>query len=153
MIQWETCKQDFIWDGSWRDIYIFKTNIHDWQTISDFLRTSYELKYSIDGDVKPFPKSASEVFNQRAHANTLLNFHVGKILFACHFFSPEEIEFDVDPREIRSQSDLDLLLKFMRLTANCISKIIVLTPENGREYPIISYEPLTGKFQHHKFSA
>lgn len=154
MIRWEMCKQDFEWDdGSLRDIYIFKTTLHDWQTLSDFLRSTYELKYSIDGGHKAFPKLASEVFAVRAKANAQLNFQAGKILFACHFFDPEEIEFDIDPREIKSQSDLDTLLNFMQEIGNAICKPVSLAPENGREFPIISYEPASGKFHHHKVSA
>jgi hypothetical protein len=153
MIRWEICKQDFEWDGSWRDIYIFKTTLHDWQTLSDFLRTTYELKYSIDGEQQAFPKLVNKAFAVRANASALLNFQAHKILFACHFFSPEEIEFDIDPREIKSQSDINVLLNFMQRIGNVLCKPVVLTPESGREFPIISYEPASQKFQHHKVSA
>jgi hypothetical protein len=153
MIRLEECKQDFEWDGALRDIYVFQTTLQDWQTLSDFLRLNFELEYSIDGKEQPFPKLVSEVFAVRAQANTLLNFQAGKILFSCHFFTPGEIEFDLDPRNIKTQSDLDVLLDFMRQAGNSVCKPVVLTVENTPEIPIISYESAEGEFKHRKISA
>ena len=50
MIDWKTCKQDFEWDGSWRDIYILNTNILEWQKFIDFLRSS-KYVYQLNGEI------------------------------------------------------------------------------------------------------
>jgi hypothetical protein len=68
----------------------------------------------------------------------------------CHFFSESEIEFDIDPREVISQAELDILLIFLQQVGNAVHHPVVLTPENGPKHPIISYEPKLGQFRYHE---
>jgi hypothetical protein len=116
----------------------------------DVLRTSYEFSYKIDGEPQQFPKGINEVFLVRESANPSVSFPVGKILVNCHFFSENEIEFDIDPRELISQTELDTLLMFLQQVGNAVHLPVILTPENGPKYPIISYEPELGQFQYHE---
>jgi len=150
MISWETCKEDFRWDGSLRDIYVTPATLNDWRVIYPLLRDAPGVKYSVDGIAKQIPASVEESFVARQSANPLLYFRVGPISVCFHFFSEEEIECDVDPRDIGSQSDLDALLGFVSQLADAVRKPIIITPENSREYPFITYEPETRRFQYHE---
>jgi len=77
----------------------------------------------------------------------MLRFRVGRALVVFHFFSEEEIECDVVPHEISSQTDLDALLGFVRQLGDMTHKRVVITPENGRERPFISYDPESRDFE------
>ncbi len=61
----------------------------------------------------------------------------------------EEIECDIDPREIASQADLNALLDFVRRLGDKTQKQVVITPENGRHEPILTYAPDSKTFEYH----
>ena len=149
MIQWEICKRDFEFDGAGLDIYVFGTTIEDWGSLFNVLRTSYCFEYSVDGEPGQFPKTIEEVFLIRKSASPALSFLVGKISVVCHFFHETDIEFDIDPREVTSQAELDILLNFLRQVGATIHRSVVLTPENGPEQSIITYDSELEKFQYH----
>jgi hypothetical protein len=67
------------------------------------------------------------------------------ILINCHFFSKEEIEFDIDPKDVTEQSDLDALCEFMRMVGKVVGKPTILTPENFQDKPIILFNPETNE--------
>ena len=149
MIRWETCKQDFKFDGAWLDIYVFGTTIEDWQSLFNVLQASYTFAYSVDGKPQQFPKTIEEVFSVRKSACPALSFLVGRISVACHFFHDKEIEFDIDPRGVTSQAELDVLLNFLCLIGNTIHRSVILTPENGPEHPILTYNSESKTFLFH----
>jgi hypothetical protein len=153
MIPWASCKKDFDTDGGdFRDVYAFKTTIYDWQVLFDYLRGTYLLNFSKDGEPQIFPTTIDEVFDLRQQSAPSLNLRVGRILVQCFFITPQEIEFDIDAREIECQSDLDVLLGFMQEIGNVLHKPTVLTPENCPEYQIITYDPQVRQFEYHKVS-
>jgi hypothetical protein len=149
MILWDTCREDFRPDGSLRDIYISPATLADWRAIYPLLRDFPAAEFSVNQVVQPPPATVDEAFEVRRSANPRLRFRVGRALVVFHFLSEEEIECDVSPQEIASPTDLDALLEFVRVLGDTTHKGVVIAPENGREHPFISYEPETGKFEHH----
>lgn len=152
MILWDQCKKDFQWDGSLRDIYVTPATLADWRALYSLLRDYPEAEYSVDDVVEPPPVSVEQAFSVRPSGNPMLRLRVGRTLAVFHFFSEEEIECDVDPREIASQADLDALLSFVRQIGDATRKPVTITPENMREKPIITYDPQSRDFQHHAIS-
>jgi hypothetical protein len=150
MIPWDTCKEDFRWDGSLRDIYVTPASLTDWRTVYPVLRDYPDVEYSVDHIVQQPPATVEQVFAVRPLVGPMLRFRVGRTLVVFHFFSHDEIECDIDPREVVSQSDLDALLGFVRLLGDTVHRLVMLTPENGREHPIITYEPKSREFQYHE---
>jgi len=72
----------------------------------------------------------------------LLRFWVGDVELACHFFVTNEIEFDLDPRQV-GESQLRALMEFMARLGDLTGKPVALTPENGPHAQIFRYEPGT----------
>ena len=153
MISWDTCKEDFRSDGSLRDIYISPATLADWRAIYPLLRAFPAVEFSVDGVVQPPPPTVDQVFAVRSSASPVFRFRVGRALVVFHFFSEEEIEWDVVTHEISSQTDLDALLGFVRQLGDATHKRVVITPENGRERPFISYDPECRDFEHHEVAA
>lgn len=149
MILWDRCRKDFEPDGALRDIYVHGTTIAQWRAVFDVLRANCALEYSVDGSLQPVPATVEAVFSLRGTASASLHFRVGGILVACHFFTTEEIEFDVSPREINSQATLDELLGFMRLIGDLLDRPVVMSHENDALHPFLTYEPGSRKFVMH----
>jgi hypothetical protein len=148
-IRWEICEGDFTPDGALRDIYIHDTTIEHWQALLELLRSTYEPEYLIDGEPRPLPASAGEIFAIHNQASTTLRFRVGGITIISHFFTTDEIEFDIDPIEIRSQESLDALLSFLRRIGDTLGTEAVITWENEHTRPFLTYDPRAALFRHH----
>ena len=80
----------------------------------------------------------------------MLSVKLGAVTAVFHFFTEEEIECDIDPREIKSQVELDALLAFMKMIGDSVGKQAILTPENFRESAIFLYDPNTQTLTYEK---
>lgn len=141
-IRWEQCNDDFEFDGSWRDIYILNTNSEDWNRfLKSLLHSKYKTIFWIDGEaVKPI-KTIQRALEIRNQANPLMCINASGVHIACHFFTDEEMEFDLDPREVNNQQDLDNVLNFIIFLGNLLEKKVILTPENISSTIIIEFDP------------
>ncbi len=139
-MNWEDYKIEFEPDGSLRDIYIKGVDISDWQTFIDFLRsTDSDLNYFVEGEPAELPSSIAEVVVSQDHPY-LLTIGLDGVTVNCHFFIPEEIELDIDPREIDSEAKAKVVFRFMSTVGRALNKEVILTPENTEEQPIFKYE-------------
>jgi len=146
---WELLESEFEWDGSWRDLYIHETSISDWQRFLGWVAGHYPTELDIDGQVKGIPPDAAEIFTWTQTASVGLRVEVHPLLVVVNFFSESEIEMTIDPREVRSQAELDVLVGFMQGMARAVAKPVKMTPENGPEYPILAVAP-DGVVEYHK---
>ena len=63
----------------------------------------------------------------------------------CHFFVLEEIEFGLDPKDFHNEQQVSRLLDFIRAIGRPLHKVVVLTPENGAEWPLFRFDPETNE--------
>ena len=132
-MNWNECSDAFHKDGSLRDIYVHGTTFHDWESFLSFLASSsYQIEYVRDGEPEAIPTDAATVFADGEHTDNL-TIRVTGLSILCHFFTPEEIELDLDPREVTSQEHLDALLRFMSDVGAVLRHDVILTEENGPE--------------------
>ena len=85
----------------------------------------YNLKYSRDNRPAELPAHVAQVFAIRSESSPLLSVEFEGVLANCHFFAPGEIEFDIDPREVRGQERLDALIGFMHCLAEAVGKEVL----------------------------
>ena len=141
-MNWTDIVSEFEWDGSWRDIYVVGTTVDDWQRVLDALKMlSPGPSFYINGDLAPVPVRVEDVFEQRAVSSFLLTLEVGGVGLKCHFFDDEEIEFDLDPREVKGPTEWKALSDFMRLLADWTGKVTTLTHENTKSAVILAVAP------------
>ena len=131
-----------------RDIYITPATLDDWRASYPLLRDQSGAEYSVDGVVQPPPNSVEQAFTVRPSASPMLRFRVGRALVVFHFFAEDEVECDFVPNEVTSQADLDALLAFVRQLGDVTRKPVIITPENYRERPFITYDPERKYFEH-----
>lgn len=149
MTLWESCRPHFEPEGALRDIYVHGTTKADWQRCYELMLT-YQPEYSVDGQPMPLPPSADEVLAIRSTARPLLHFLAGKAAVACHFFADDEIEMDVDPRDIiGSPANFEGLLTFLQMLGDTLGKTVLLSYENDAQNPFLTYEPDGKLFRHH----
>ncbi|HWD93163.1 MAG TPA: hypothetical protein VG938_12535 [Verrucomicrobiae bacterium] len=152
MISWDKCKEDFRPDGSLRDIYITPATLADWRAIYPLLRDFPAAEFLVDGMLQSPPATVEQVLATRPSGSPTLRLRIGRALVAFHFFADEEIECDVSPHEVTSQADLDMLLNFIRQLGDMTCRRVVITPENLREQPFITYDPESKEFEHHEIA-
>lgn len=134
--------REFEFDGTLRDIYVLSVDINAWQRVLDELRAGpYELTYFRDGVLSELPLTAQDAFPDEKTCAQLLSIGFAGVLVNGHFFIPDEIEFDIDPREFHGQEQLDAVFEFMRLLSRATGKCAILTEENGPERVIFRSYP------------
>lgn len=144
--RFEAC--DDLWgvDGSLRDVYVTGTDERDWESFLEFVR-DLPHEYSFDAQPARLP-SVKELFARRDVAH-LLRIPVGNAHVHCHFFIVDELELDLDPREIKDAASHDLVLDFLSGLAERLAKPLLLAPENGPQVPYRTYEPITRRWHVH----
>ena len=141
-MDWQKYKDEFAWDGSWRDIYVLNANVVIWQRFLDFLKSS-GIPYDFGGEDKAeYLDNLAMYFKERAdHGSLILSIDINGVTLNCHFFVESEIEFDLDPREITGEDKAIGVFNFMETLSKTLSLPVRMTPENMDETPIFEYTP------------
>ena len=131
----------FFVDGTLRDIIVSNTTIENWQKFYDELRLGrYELSYKC-GDSSTLPTNVGKLLTGRGLHDECprLSVKLGSNALNCFFYGEEEIEFDLDPRDVRSEEELLQVTDFMRMLGKCLEKDVCLTEENAHDFELIRY--------------
>lgn len=146
-MEWSKVSAELAWDGFLRDLYVFETSEADWDAFLSALSSwPYDTSFLIDGEPSELPQSAAVAFQIRERAAPLLRINVGGIAVCAHFFAPDELELDIDPREVSDPARLAALSEFMRRLGQVLNRSVVLTHENRPEHLIARYVPSAGEF-------
>lgn len=124
-------------DGSLRDVYLGGIDVEGW---SKFIRyaSTYRLTYTADGEKADFP-GVPEVFRLRDRSHCL-SIWVGAATANCHFFLEDEIELDLDPREVLGPNEHNALLGFIEGAALALGVTATLTPEGAQNSPFMAFD-------------
>ena len=144
-MKWDKCKDAFQTDGSLRDIYVLNTAIMDWVRLFDVC-SMYDTTLYCDGDPIPMILDPATVFQRSSKHSYYLKVLVEGVALHCHFFTVEEIEIDVDPKEIKSQPDLDAVLDVMGSIGRRLAKPVILTEEAAQDFVWIAFDPEENAF-------
>ena len=133
MKSYEAIQPDLKPDGSLRDIYIYQANSGVW---NDFLGLVSGSKLNFEfwhGENElPLPNNFEEIKSlQNTDPTTLKIFIEGGIQINCHFFTEDEIEMDVAPKDISEKQNFDSLVSFLRWLSKGLKKSIPFTHENS----------------------
>lgn len=143
-MDWKDCKRAFYVDGSLRDIYVHGTTRVDWDQFLKLL-SSLEAEGFVNGQLSQLPKQATEIFEQNGDTSFLAKFEISNVKLNCHFFTVDEIELDIDPKEVTSQQGLDAVVEILALIGKKLGKDVVLTDENTPASRWLIYENSTSK--------
>ena len=146
---WNNIKWIFEPDGALRDIYVQNVTISDWENVVDLLNSKYKLSYGnseenftaqIDLDYvrKKLVDETGELEIKFARID------LNGIIILCYFFLEEQIEFDISPSEIKSITELNTILNFMKSISQKLNKQITLSEENQLKFPLIKIDTKNG---------
>ena len=137
-------RKAFHQDGSLRDIYVWNVTVDHWETFLDFVQSrGFGLIYSRDGETDQLPSSAANIFADRSCTHNL-TIDLGGVGVCCHFFLADEIELDIDPRQVTSPAAIDRVLDFMGQLGAHLARDVVLTEENSPEFVWFRYSSRDG---------
>ncbi|MFJ1936554.1 hypothetical protein ACIOGZ_28320 [Kitasatospora sp. NPDC088160] len=145
---------DLLWDdvrnffdpdlmGALPDVCVAGTSVEDWQAVFDLVRSSgWTWEYSEGRVAVPLPPVV-EVLSRPADAETV-NLQVWPVPAMLAIFRPmsaEEIDFDVDLRELQGQEGVDVLCGFFTAVGRRLGKPVVMTAEGDYGNPVLGFDP------------
>jgi hypothetical protein len=145
---------DLLWDevsnffdpdlmGSLPDVCVTDATVEDWQSVFDLVRScGWEWEYFEDGVPMPLP-SAAVVLSRPADAATaeLRVWPVAQVLAIFRLMSDDEINFDVDLRQLQGQGGVDVLCGFLGAVGRRLGKPVVMTAESDYANPVLGFVP------------
>ncbi|MFF7454359.1 hypothetical protein [Kitasatospora sp. NPDC008115] len=145
---------DLLWDdvrnffdpdlmGALPDVSVEGTSVEDWQAVFDLVRSSgWAWTYSQGRVIRSLPP-AVEVLTRPADAETVdLRVRPAPgVLAVFRPMSAEEIDFDVDLRELQGQEGVDGLCRFLAAVGRRLGKPVVMTAEGDHGHPVLGFDP------------
>lgn len=143
-IPWKDLRRAFNFDGSLRDIVVLEADRQLWQQTIDYVRQlNCAGSVRLDEGAPPLPDDVGNIFALSAQGEARLSIDLGRIRVNCFFFADDEIEFDLDPREVTSEEDATSLLGFMRGLGEAAGRNVHLTEENAHDWRWLTFDPAT----------
>lgn len=115
-------------DGALREMLVLETTLEDWRAFVDFVRSGpYQTVYERDGDRAGMPSDVATLFTAEGREHTYLwRIRHGGIDFDCHFFSLPMIDMNVDPRQLKSDADVDAVVDFIFQIGRALRRDVML---------------------------
>jgi len=139
-LAWSRLQEIFESDGALLDLYVPSAGPDGWRRFLRFLKDrALPLEFEIDGQAAVLPADYDTIRAIGKEASLTLRIAVGKLGLNCHFFDEDEVEVDVDPKQV-SEATVVGLLEFMRGAGLALSKDVFLSAEGDRDRPYLVYE-------------
>jgi hypothetical protein len=144
---------DLLWDdveyffdldemGALPDVRVPDASVEDWQAVLDLISASgWQCQYSEGEVVMPMPR-AEAVLSRPADAECpdLRVWPAADVLAIFRFHAAEEIDFDVDLRELQGQERLDVFCGFLRAIGRRLAKPVLMDPEGDCGHPVLGFD-------------
>jgi len=141
-VPWADLRRAFHVDGSLRDIVVVDTAVSDWERAYEYvLELGAAETARLAADPDPLPSGLPEIFARRDEQGAMLAVFLGKVQLDCFFFGETEIEFDLSPKEVGSETEARSVLSFMRGLGRAIGRPVHLTEESVHNCRWLTFDP------------
>jgi hypothetical protein len=144
---------DLLWDdvncffdpdlmGSLPDVRVPNASVENWQAVLDLVaEQGWKCQYSEGETVLPVPR-AEGVLSRPVDAEcpALRVWPSAEVLAIFRFHAADEIDFDVDLRELQGQERLDVLCGFLREMGRRLGKPVLMGPEGDYGHPVLGFD-------------
>lgn len=144
---------DLLWDdvkgffdpglmGSLPDVRVPNASVADWQAVLDLVaERGWRCRYSEGERVLPVPR-ADVVLSRPAEAEcpVLRVWPAADVLAIFRFHADDEVDFDVDLRELQGQERLDVFCGFLREIGRRLGKPVLMDPEGDSGCPVLGFD-------------
>jgi hypothetical protein len=128
-------------NGTLPDVHVPDTTAEDWRALIALVRSeAWQWAYLVDGEPRELP-SVEDMLNRRDDADIALRVWPAPGLLAI--FRPyevEQIDFDVDLRELQGQLRWEVLCRFFVTIGRALGKPVLMTPEGFGNEPVLGYD-------------
>ncbi|MGW1491183.1 hypothetical protein [Streptomyces sp. NPDC002402] len=149
---------DLLWDdvscffdpglmGSLPDVRVPDASVQDWQAVLDLVEVKgWRCQYSEGEAVLPVPR-AEAVLSRPADAEcpNLRVWPAADVLAIFRFHAADEIDFDVDLRELQGQERLDVFCGFLGEIGRHLGKPVLMDPEGDHGHPVLGFDVDAGR--------
>ncbi|WP_189871546.1 hypothetical protein [Streptomyces bluensis] len=128
--------------GALPDARVPDASLEDWQELLELVaERGWKYQYSEGETVLPLPP-AQTVLSRQADAECpeLRVWPSTEMLAIFRFLAAEEIDFDVDLRELQGQERLDVFCRFLRDIGRRLGKPVLLDPEGDYRHPVLKFD-------------
>ncbi|MFE0348890.1 hypothetical protein [Streptomyces griseoluteus] len=144
---------DLLWDdvkgffdpdlmGSLPDARVPDASVKDWQAVLDLVgEKGWKCQYS-EGERVLQVARAEAVLSRRADAECpeLRVWPAADVLAIFRFHADDEVDFDVDLRELQGQERLDVFCGFLREIGRRLGKPVLMDPEGDSGHPVLGFD-------------
>jgi hypothetical protein len=141
---------DLLWDdvkcffdpdlmGSLPDVRVPDASVEDWQAVLDLVaEKGWKCQYSEGETLLPVPR-AEAVLSRPVDADCphLRVWPTADVLAIFRFHAVDEVDFDVDLRELQGQERLDVFCGFLREIGRRLDKPVLMDPEGDDGHSVI----------------
>ncbi len=144
---------DLLWDdvkgffdpdlmGSLPDVRVPDASVEDWQAVLDLVaEKGWKCQYSEGESVLPAPRAETVLSRPTdAECPVLRVWPTADVLAIFRFHAADEVDFDVDLRELQGQDRLDVFCGFLREIGRRLGKPVLMDPEGDDGYPAIGFD-------------
>jgi hypothetical protein len=146
---WEDVRNFFDPDlmGSLPDVRVPGASVDDWQAVLDLVRsTGWEFEYSVGEYVLPLPRAKAVLSRPADAEQPYLHVRpVPGVRAIFRFYAAEEIDFDVDLRQLQGQERLDVFCGFLSAIGRRLVKPVLLDPEGDYGHPVLGFDVEAGR--------
>lgn len=128
--------------GSLPDVRVPGAAAQDWQAVLDLVGESgWKWQYAEGEAVLPMPR-AEAVLSLPVDADCpeLRVWPADDVLAIFRFHEAEQIDFDVDLRELQGQERLDVFCGFLRAIGRRLGKPVLMDPEGDYGHPVLGFD-------------
>lgn len=141
---WSDIKWIFESDGSLRDIYVQDVSWTDWEIVIELLNKQYQLTCAGISQIDKKYVFEYLTGESRNKGVSIAEIQLEGIRVHCYFFLMDQIEFDVNPKEINSIQDFEKLEALMIDVSKATEKQVTLTGESNPTFPLIKIDVKNG---------
>ncbi|WP_149828709.1 hypothetical protein [Streptomyces tailanensis] len=144
---------DLLWDevreffdpelmGSLPDVRVPDTSVEDWQSVLDLVAERGWRHEYLQGTTVLAVPSAADVLARPAEAECpqLRVWPTADVLAIFRFYADEEVDFDVDLRELQGQDRLDMFCGFLRSIGRRLGQPVLMDPEGAHGRPVLGFD-------------
>lgn len=141
---WDQAKNLFNPDlmGALPDLLVADVSLAEWQQVFDLVESSgWPFEFRRDMITQSLPP-AREAFESAREAGVDLCVWFGPGALAIfHMSSPEQIDFDVDLRELQGQDRLNDLCSFLSRIGRLLGRPVLMNAEGQWGHPVLGFDP------------
>ncbi|MFE3456734.1 hypothetical protein ACFXKD_04255 [Nocardiopsis aegyptia] len=128
--------------GALPDARVPDTSGRDWQALLDLIvERGWRHRYTVGETAAPLPR-AQDILSRSGSAEIpqLRVWPTDGVEMIFRFHTPEEIDFDLDLRQLQGQDGVDLLCGFFGAIGRRLGKPVLMDPEGDHGHPVLGFD-------------